>query len=45
VTSLGEDTPAGRRLAQTLEFFEFVERDVAEMMERWRVYREEKYGR
>ncbi|MFS4095776.1 GbsR/MarR family transcriptional regulator [Streptomyces sp. AF1A] len=44
VTSLGEDTPAGRRLAQTLEFFEFVERDVAEMMERWRVYRENKYG-
>ncbi|MGW4565934.1 GbsR/MarR family transcriptional regulator [Streptomyces sp. NPDC004561] len=45
VTSLGPDTPAGRRLAQTLDFFEFVERDVAEMMERWRSYRERKYGR
>ncbi|MGV4986262.1 GbsR/MarR family transcriptional regulator [Streptomyces sp. NRAIS4] len=44
VTSLGAGTPAGRRLAETLEFFEFIERDVAEMMERWRVYRERKYG-
>lgn len=43
VTSLGADTPAGRRLAETLEFFEFIEKDVAEMMERWRAYRERKY--
>ncbi|WEO96262.1 MarR family transcriptional regulator [Streptomyces sp. FXJ1.172] len=42
VTSLGADTPAGRRLAETLEFFEFIEKDVAEMMERWRAYREQK---
>jgi DNA-binding transcriptional regulator GbsR (MarR family) len=45
VSSIGADTPAGRRLAETLDFFEFVERDVAQMMERWRVYRERKYGR
>ncbi|MFF1440664.1 GbsR/MarR family transcriptional regulator [Streptomyces sp. NPDC058295] len=45
VDSLGADTPAGRRLAETLAFFEFVERDVAEMMERWRVYREQTFGR
>jgi DNA-binding transcriptional regulator GbsR (MarR family) len=45
VSSLGADTPAGRRLAETLDFFEFVERDVAQMMELWRVYRERKYGR
>src|SRR5512147_2505263 len=38
VTSLGEDTPAGRRLAETLEFFEFIEKDVTGMMERWRAY-------
>ncbi|MFG5721708.1 GbsR/MarR family transcriptional regulator [Streptomyces murinus] len=43
VTSLGAGTPAGRRLAETLAFFEFIERDVAEMMERWRAYRDEKY--
>ncbi|MET8561647.1 MarR family transcriptional regulator [Streptomyces flaveolus] len=44
VTSLGADTPAGRRLAQTLDFFEFIERDVAGMMERWRAYQEKKHG-
>ncbi|MFF9625541.1 GbsR/MarR family transcriptional regulator [Streptomyces griseosporeus] len=44
ITSLGPDTPAGRRLAETLAFFEFIEKDVAEMMERWRVYREERFG-
>ncbi|MFG3202117.1 GbsR/MarR family transcriptional regulator [Streptomyces sp. NPDC048192] len=43
VASLGADTPAGRRLAETLDFFEFVEKDVAQMMERWRAYRERKY--
>ncbi|MFJ6665541.1 GbsR/MarR family transcriptional regulator [Streptomyces sp. NPDC091383] len=43
VTSLGADTPAGRRLAGTLDFFEFIERDVAEMMERWRAYRDGKH--
>ncbi|MEV6113672.1 MarR family transcriptional regulator [Streptomyces sp. NPDC052109] len=43
VAGLGADTPAGRRLAETLDFFEFIERDVAEMMERWRAYRERKY--
>ncbi|MFJ2169266.1 GbsR/MarR family transcriptional regulator [Streptomyces griseofuscus] len=43
VTSLGADTPAGRRLAETLDFFEFIERDVAEMMERWRAYRGAKH--
>ncbi|MER6632094.1 MarR family transcriptional regulator [Streptomyces sp. NPDC000987] len=44
VTSLGAETPAGRRLAETLAFFEFVEQDIAEMMERWRVHREKLYG-
>ncbi|WP_369390867.1 GbsR/MarR family transcriptional regulator [Streptomyces sp. CG1] len=45
VIGLGADTPAGRRLAETLDFFEFIEKDVAEMMERWRTYREQKYKR
>ncbi|GAB2736144.1 GbsR/MarR family transcriptional regulator [Streptomyces bullii] len=44
VTSLGADTPAGRRLAETLAFFEFVEKDVAQMMERWRTHREKLFG-
>ncbi|QDI70096.1 MarR family transcriptional regulator [Streptomyces calvus] len=45
VTSLGPDTPAGRRLAETLAFFEFIEREVAAMMERWRAHRAERFGR
>ncbi|AZQ36371.1 MarR family transcriptional regulator [Streptomyces cyaneochromogenes] len=44
VTSLGADTPAGRRLAETLAFFEFVEGEIAAMMERWRVHREKTFG-
>ncbi|MGW5043564.1 GbsR/MarR family transcriptional regulator [Streptomyces griseoluteus] len=39
IASLGSDTPAGRRLADTLEFFEFIEKDVAGVMERWRRHR------
>ncbi|GAA2452220.1 GbsR/MarR family transcriptional regulator [Streptomyces glaucus] len=44
VTGLGADTPAGRRLAETLAFFEFVEREIAALMERWRVHREKTFG-
>lgn len=44
VSSLGGDTPAGRRLAETLAFFEFIEVEVAGMMERWRVHREKTFG-
>ncbi|MFB8775480.1 GbsR/MarR family transcriptional regulator [Streptomyces broussonetiae] len=44
VTSLGAATPAGRRLTETLAFFEFVEVEVEEMMERWRARREELFG-
>ncbi|MEV6758956.1 MarR family transcriptional regulator [Streptomyces sp. NPDC051214] len=45
VASLGADTPAGRRLAETLAFFEFVEHELAEMLERWRVHRESLFGK
>ncbi|MET9759522.1 MarR family transcriptional regulator [Streptomyces sp. NPDC006372] len=44
VTSLGPDTPAGRRLSETLAFFEFLQGEVASMMERWRVHREKTFG-
>ncbi|MFD8913043.1 GbsR/MarR family transcriptional regulator [Streptomyces sp. NPDC059575] len=40
VSTLGADSPAGRRLSETLEFFEFIEKDVAGLMERWRAHRE-----
>lgn len=45
VTSLGAETPAGRRLAETLAFFEFVEKEIDTMMDRWRTHREERFGR
>jgi DNA-binding transcriptional regulator GbsR (MarR family) len=44
VASLGADTPAGRRMAETLAFFEFVDGEIAAMMERWRVHRERLFG-
>ncbi|GGL89702.1 MarR family transcriptional regulator [Streptomyces fumigatiscleroticus] len=44
VASLGADTPAGRRLTETLAFFEFIETEVATLMDRWRVHREKTFG-
>ncbi|GHD85590.1 GbsR/MarR family transcriptional regulator [Streptomyces naganishii] len=44
VDSLGAATPAGRRLAETLAFFEFVDTEIAEMMNRWRAHRERLFG-
>ncbi|MFF9034607.1 GbsR/MarR family transcriptional regulator [Streptomyces sp. NPDC014892] len=45
VASLGADSPAGRRLSETLAFFEFIETEVESMMDRWRTHREELFGR
>lgn len=45
VDSLGADTPAGLRLAETLAFFEFMEGELVAMMERWRVHRDKTFGR
>ncbi|MGP3772953.1 GbsR/MarR family transcriptional regulator [Streptomyces sp. SDT5-1] len=39
VDSLGADTPAGRRIGETLAFFEFVQVELADLMERWREHR------
>ncbi|MBG0853607.1 MarR family transcriptional regulator [Streptomyces spinoverrucosus] len=45
VDSLGADTPAGRRLAETLAFFEYLEGELEALMERWRAHREQVFGR
>ncbi|GGS85815.1 GbsR/MarR family transcriptional regulator [Streptomyces chromofuscus] len=45
VDSLGPDTPAGRRLAETLAFFEYLEGELAALMERWHAHRERLFGR
>ncbi|GGJ49655.1 GbsR/MarR family transcriptional regulator [Streptomyces brasiliensis] len=44
VDSLGEATPAGRRLAETLAFFEFLDGEIAMMMDRWRAHRDRVFG-
>ncbi|MGK3937320.1 MarR family transcriptional regulator [Streptomyces caeruleatus] len=44
VTSLGAGTPAGHRLAETLAFFEFIEKDLAQMMDRWKTHRARLFG-
>jgi DNA-binding transcriptional regulator GbsR (MarR family) len=35
VAAVGDDTPAGRRLAQTRRFVEFLLKEMTGMMERW----------
>ncbi|MFF8969075.1 GbsR/MarR family transcriptional regulator [Streptomyces sp. NPDC014995] len=45
VASLGADSPAGRRLAETLAFFEFLEGEMIAMMDRWRTHRDRTFGR
>ncbi|MGN9791867.1 GbsR/MarR family transcriptional regulator [Streptomyces sp. OZ13] len=44
VVSLGPDTGAGRRMSETLEFFQFLEKELALLMERWREHRDRLHG-
>ncbi|MFI9626961.1 GbsR/MarR family transcriptional regulator [Streptomyces sp. NPDC052042] len=39
VHTLGERTPAGARLAESAAFFEFMQAELAGMLDRWREYR------
>lgn len=39
---LGEDSPAGRRLAETRDFFDFVHEEMSGLMERWEKRRAER---
>ena len=36
VDALGADTPAGRRLENSVAFFEFLQEEMPAMLERWR---------
>ncbi|OKJ06860.1 MarR family transcriptional regulator [Kitasatospora sp. CB01950] len=36
IEALGPDTPAGQRLAESLEFFAFLRVELQQMMQRWR---------
>jgi DNA-binding transcriptional regulator GbsR (MarR family) len=39
VEVLGEQTPAGRRMAETLDFFEFVQGELPALLKRWREHK------
>lgn len=39
---LGAGTPAGARLAETVEFFEFLQKEIHLMIERWHAYQAER---
>jgi DNA-binding transcriptional regulator GbsR (MarR family) len=45
VEVLGRDTPAGRRLAESLEFFMFIEEELPDLLERWRKRKAELHDR
>jgi DNA-binding transcriptional regulator GbsR (MarR family) len=36
---IGPETPAGARIAETLEFFEFIQTELPAMLERWRAHK------
>ncbi|MFF2653058.1 GbsR/MarR family transcriptional regulator [Streptomyces sp. NPDC058045] len=40
ITAMGPDTLPGRRMSETLEFFSFLEDELADLMDRWRVHRD-----
>jgi DNA-binding transcriptional regulator GbsR (MarR family) len=44
IAGLGAESEAGRRVAETLAFFEFMEGELAGMLERWRARRAELFG-
>lgn len=44
VEQFGLDTPQGRRIDDTLEFFRFLEKELGSMMERWAAHRVERLG-
>ncbi|MFD4988103.1 GbsR/MarR family transcriptional regulator [Streptomyces sp. NPDC058374] len=44
IAMLGPDTPPARRMAETLEFFDFMRREMESLLSRWRAHREEVFG-
>jgi DNA-binding transcriptional regulator GbsR (MarR family) len=45
VMVLGSDTPAGARMAETVEFFEFLQKELRLMTERWQAHRAQQRAR
>ncbi|MGF3200219.1 GbsR/MarR family transcriptional regulator [Streptomyces diastaticus] len=44
IAMLGPGTPPARRMAETLEFFDFMRREMESLLSRWRAHREEVFG-
>lgn len=44
VDALGETTPAGRRMNESMAFFEFLRAEMPAMLERWRDIRARRHG-
>ncbi|MBB5804071.1 DNA-binding transcriptional regulator GbsR (MarR family) [Saccharothrix ecbatanensis] len=42
VSALGAETPAGKRIAETLMFFEFFHAELPKLLKQWREYRDER---
>ncbi|USX52807.1 hypothetical protein [Lentzea sp. HUAS12] len=40
ITALGDDSAAGRRLDECLEYFRFAEAELTSLMQRWSAHRE-----
>ncbi|WP_433398741.1 GbsR/MarR family transcriptional regulator [Streptomyces sp. CA-146814] len=45
VSHFGLETPEGRRINDTLEFFQFLEKELGSLMERWEKHRAQHHGR
>jgi DNA-binding transcriptional regulator GbsR (MarR family) len=44
VDSVGPDSPAGLRIAETVAFFDFMQAELVGMLERWREHRAQVFG-
>jgi DNA-binding transcriptional regulator GbsR (MarR family) len=42
VAALGPNTPAGQRIEETMEFFDFMRSEFAAMVDRWRIVRDKR---
>lgn len=45
IEALGADTPAGRRMAESLAFFEFIYEELGVLVEKWQKVKAERLGR
>lgn len=41
IEAVGPDTPAGRRIAETAAFFDFLQKEIVDLMDRWREHKSE----